>query len=72
MNARTRLVGLRYGQLYGPGTYFEQEKPPSPHIHVDEAAVRAVPALSAPSGVIELTEEEAGTGEVCSTLTSAR
>lgn len=50
-------VVLRYGQLYGPGTYFEAERPPRPRIHADEAARRTLPALDAPSGVIVVTED---------------
>jgi nucleoside-diphosphate-sugar epimerase len=50
-------VVLRYGQFYGPGTYFEDEEPSPPRIHVDEAARRTVPALDAPSGVILITED---------------
>lgn len=49
-------VVLRYGQLYGPGTYFEQELPPPPRVHVGEAALRTVATLDAPSGVIEITD----------------
>lgn len=49
-------VVLRYGRLYGPGTYFEHEAPPSPRIHVDEAARRTVAALDAPSGVLTIVE----------------
>jgi nucleoside-diphosphate-sugar epimerase len=49
-------VVLRYGQFYGPGTYFEEEEPPPPRIHVDEAARRTVPALDAPPGLILITE----------------
>ncbi|HEY7620732.1 MAG TPA: NAD-dependent epimerase/dehydratase family protein, partial [Solirubrobacteraceae bacterium] len=40
-------VVVRYGQLYGPGTYFENEPPPHPRVHVDEAARRTVAALDA-------------------------
>ena len=47
-------VVLRYGRLYGPGTYYEREKPEPPRVHVDEAARRTVPALDAPSGIIEV------------------
>lgn len=51
-------VVLRYGRLYGPGTYFGHEAPPSPRIHVDEAARRTVAALDAPSGVLTIVEGE--------------
>jgi nucleoside-diphosphate-sugar epimerase len=47
-------VVLRYGRLYGPGTYYEHERPEPPRIHVDEAALRTVPALDAPSGVVRI------------------
>ena len=50
-------VVVRYGQLYGPGTYFEVTAPPPPRIHVDDAARCTVPLLTAPSGVVELVEE---------------
>jgi nucleoside-diphosphate-sugar epimerase len=49
-------VVLRYGRLYGPGTYYEAEKPEPPRVHVDEAARRTVPALCAPSGILEVTD----------------
>jgi nucleoside-diphosphate-sugar epimerase len=46
-------VILRYGYLYGPGTYSgEGDPPPPPRIHVDEAARRTVGALDAPPGTI--------------------
>ena len=38
-------VVLRYGQLYGPGTYHELEPPPAPRVQVDEAARRTAAAL---------------------------
>lgn len=50
-------VVLRYGQFYGQGTYFEDEKPSPPRIHVEEAARRTVPALNAESGVLLVTED---------------
>jgi nucleoside-diphosphate-sugar epimerase len=50
-------VVLRYGKLYGPGTYFEREAPPPPRIHVDEAARRTISALNAPSGVLAIVED---------------
>lgn len=49
-------VVIRYGQLYGPGTYYETELPPAPRIEVGEAARRTVPVLSVPAGIVELVE----------------
>jgi uncharacterized protein YbjT (DUF2867 family) len=51
-------VVLRYGQLYGPGTYYEQDVPKPPRIHVDEAARRTVELLDAPTGAIVVTEPD--------------
>jgi len=50
-------VVLEYGQLYGPGTFYENEVPDPPRIQVEEAARRTVELLDAPSGVIVLVEE---------------
>lgn len=50
-------VVLRYGRLYGPGTYYEDERPEPPRIHVDEAARRTVPTLDAASGIVEVTDD---------------
>lgn len=50
---------LRYGQLYGPGT-FHESRPPAPRIHVDEAARRTLAALEAGSGILEFAETTAG------------
>ena len=44
-------VVIRYGQLYGPGTYYESDPPPPPRVHVDDAARQTVPALDVPLGV---------------------
>jgi uncharacterized protein YbjT (DUF2867 family) len=49
-------VVIRYGQLYGPGTYYETEQPPPPKIAVDEAARRTMELLDAPSAVFELVD----------------
>ena len=49
-------VVLRYGWLYGPGTYHDQELPESPRIHVDEAARRTALELEHGTGIIELLE----------------
>jgi uncharacterized protein YbjT (DUF2867 family) len=52
-------VILRYGRLYGPGTYSgDGPPPPPPRIHVDEAARRTVDALATPPGtILELVED---------------
>jgi nucleoside-diphosphate-sugar epimerase len=50
-------VVLRYGRLYGPGTYCEEEKPQPPRVHVDEAARRTLPALDSASGIVEVTDD---------------
>ncbi|HZL07907.1 MAG TPA: NAD-dependent epimerase/dehydratase family protein [Candidatus Dormibacteraeota bacterium] len=51
-------VVIRYGQFYGLGTYFEDQKPSHPRIHVAEAARRTLPLLYAPSGIVTLIEDE--------------
>jgi hypothetical protein len=50
-------VVLRYGRLYGPGTYYEHHKPEPPRVQVDEAARRTVPALDAAPGIIDVTDD---------------
>jgi nucleoside-diphosphate-sugar epimerase len=51
-------VVLRYGQLYGPGTWNEVEKGPVP-VHVDAAAHAAFLAVDGPhSGVFNIAEEK--------------
>jgi nucleoside-diphosphate-sugar epimerase len=49
-------VVLRYGFLYGPGTYFNRELPPTPHVHIESAAARTLEALVAPTGVLEIVD----------------
>lgn len=49
-------VVVRYGQLYGPGTYYEASLPSHPRIHVDAAARETVPLITAVSGVVVLAE----------------
>lgn len=49
-------VVARYGQLYGPGTYFPDSLPDHPRIQIDTAAQRTVELLEAPSGVVELVD----------------
>jgi uncharacterized protein YbjT (DUF2867 family) len=50
-------VVLRYGQFYGPGTYYPDQPPEPPRIHLDAAARRTVDALEAPSGVLTIVED---------------
>src|SRR5450755_3362666 len=49
-------VVIRYGQFYGPGTYYAQELPDGPRIAVPAAARRTAELLDAPSGIVELVE----------------
>lgn len=49
-------VVLRYGQLYGPGTYYAQPPPP-PRISVDQAARRTVALLGVAPGIYDLVED---------------
>ena len=55
---------IRYGRLYGPGTYYASQAPSPPRIQVDEAARRTVAALDAASGVHAIVEDE-GLGRLC-------
>ena len=57
-----RGVVVRYGQLYGPGTFHETELPPHPRIHVDDAARRTPPLILAPSGVLVLADDREPSG----------
>ena len=49
---------LRYGQFYGPGTFYENDPPSPPRIHVDDAARRTMPFLAGPSGIFTITDDE--------------
>ena len=49
---------LRYGQLYGEGTFYPRERPGHPRIHVDAAASTTVALLDRPPGVHTLVEPE--------------
>lgn len=52
-------VVVRYGQLYGPGTFYPDGPPPPPRIQVDAAARATPPLITAPSGIVLVTEEPA-------------
>ena len=49
---------LRYGQFYGPGTYYETEPPPAPRIYIDDAARRTMPFLAGPPGIFAITDDD--------------
>jgi nucleoside-diphosphate-sugar epimerase len=57
-------VVLRYGFLYGPGTYFEDGLPSEPRVHIDIAAARTLQALNAPPGILEVVEDVTQPGSV--------
>jgi len=50
-------IVVRYGQLYGPGTYYEHEKPAQPRISVTDAARRTIELLHAPCGVVSIVDK---------------
>lgn len=52
-------VVIRYGQLYGPGTYYPGTRPDPPRIHVDDAARQSLPALTVPAGVTLVVDDRA-------------
>jgi uncharacterized protein YbjT (DUF2867 family) len=52
-------VVIRYGQFYGPGTYYQDTPPQPPRIHVDDAARQTLPALIAPPGVTIVADDRA-------------
>jgi uncharacterized protein YbjT (DUF2867 family) len=43
---------VRFGQFYGPGTYYESQLPEPPRIHIDAAARRAFETIDAHGVVI--------------------
>lgn len=50
-------VVLRYGQFYGPGTYYTDRVPGEPRIEIERAAEATVDALYEPTGVLVLTDD---------------
>jgi nucleoside-diphosphate-sugar epimerase len=52
-------VVIRYGQLWGPGTYYPTAPPDPPRIHVDDAARQTMPALGSPSGLTIVADDRA-------------
>jgi uncharacterized protein YbjT (DUF2867 family) len=52
-------VVIRYGQLWGPGTYYETAPPARPRIHLDDAARMTLASLDAPPGVTLVVDDRA-------------
>jgi uncharacterized protein YbjT (DUF2867 family) len=52
-------VVIRYGQLWGPGTWYPDAPPDPPRVHVDDAARQSLPALAAPPGVTLVADDRA-------------
>ena len=52
-------VVIRYGQLWGPGTYHQTAPPDPPRIHVDDAARQTLPALQSPPGLTIVVDDRA-------------
>jgi uncharacterized protein YbjT (DUF2867 family) len=52
-------VVIRYGQLWGPGTYYEAAPPDPPRIHVDDAARLSVPVLGVSAGITVVADDRA-------------
>ena len=50
-------VVVRYGQFYGPGTFYQDEPPDPPRIEIDAAARRTLGTLTLPSGVVTIVDE---------------
>ena len=55
-------VVIRYGQLWGPGTYYPAEPPDPPRLHIDDAARQTLPALEAPPGLTIVADDRAADG----------
>lgn len=51
---------LRYGQLYGPDTFYPHDRPDHPRIHVEVAASITRELLDAPAGVVVVAEDDEG------------
>ena len=52
-------VVIRYGQLYGPGTFYPGAPPQPTRIHVDDAARLTLPTLAVPPGVTIVADDRA-------------
>jgi len=52
-------VVVRYGQLWGPGTYYETAPPAPPRVHLDDAARLTLASLEVPPGVTMVIDDRA-------------
>ncbi len=52
-------VLIRYGQFWGPGTYYPDRPPARPRIHLDDAARQTMIALDVPPGVTIVADDRA-------------
>ena len=52
-------VVIRYGQFWGPGTYYETAPPEPPRIHIDDAARLTMASLDVPPGVTMVIDDRA-------------
>jgi nucleoside-diphosphate-sugar epimerase len=50
-------VVIRYGQFWGPGTFYPDGPPAPPRIHIEDAARRTMTLLHAASGVVVFTDD---------------
>ncbi|MGZ4376009.1 MAG: epimerase, partial [Gaiellaceae bacterium] len=50
-------IVVRYGQFYGPGTYYDECPATGPCIHIDDAARRTLDALTTKASILTLTED---------------
>ena len=48
---------LRYGRFYGPGTYYQNDLPTAPRIHVEKAARETMRYIAGPRGIFTLAED---------------
>ena len=49
-------VVLRYGQLYGPGTWYPDSRPAPPRVHIDTAVTRTLAALALDSQIVTVVD----------------
>ena len=52
-------VVIRYGQFFGPGTFYGDKAPKPPRIQIDDAAFQTLAALEAPAGVTLVIDDRA-------------